>query len=70
MEDDQADVIEVAAGSVEDIRNLLEEIRQGLGKGKKATVSEYIRLLELLRDTELQTDAEVRVGWYDSLKDE
>jgi hypothetical protein len=41
-----------------------------LGESKKATVSEYIRLLELLRETEARTEVEVRVGWCDWLKDE
>lgn len=57
-------------GSADDIRRLLAEIRQGLSESKKATVSEYIRLLELLRETEAQTGFEVRVGWCDWLKDE
>lgn len=57
-------------GSAEDIRRLLTEVRQSLSASKKATVSEYIRLLELLRETEAQTDVEVKVGWCDWLKDE
>jgi hypothetical protein len=57
-------------GSADDIRRLLTEVRNSLGESKKATVSEYIRLLELLRETEARTEVEVRVGWCDWLKDE
>jgi hypothetical protein len=57
-------------GSAEDIRRLLTEIRENLSQTKKASVGEYIRLLELLRETEAQTEAEVKVGWCDWSKDE
>lgn len=57
-------------GSADDIRRLLTEVRNSLSESKKATVSEYIRLLELLREMEARTEVEVRVGWCDWLKDE
>jgi hypothetical protein len=70
MEDNEPQDAAADVGSPEDIRTLLAQIRQDLSKTKKATVSEYIRLLELLREVESRSEAEVRVGWYDSLKDE
>lgn len=70
MQEENRETKDAEVGSVEDIRGLLAEVRQSLRESKKATVSEYIRLLELLQATEAQTELEVKVGWCDWSKDE
>lgn len=70
MQEETREIDHAEVGTVEDIRRLLAEVRKALRESKKATVSEYIRLLELLQAAEAQTELEVRVGWCDWSKDE
>ena len=53
-----------------DIRELLVNLKKSLTENGKATVSEYLRLVDLLRELEPRSVTEVKVGWHDSLNDE
>lgn len=52
-----------------EIREILKVLREKLKESAKPTVSEYIRLLDLLRELEPRGVTEVKVGWHDSLRD-
>jgi hypothetical protein len=70
MAEKQPDGNDAQPGSADDLRSLLAEIRRNLARNEKATVGEYIRLLELVREIETKSAAEIKVGWCDWLRDE
>lgn len=58
---------ETKVASAEDIRELVQVVRSRvLGKDDgKATVSDFIRLIQLYREVEDEDPSEVRVRWVD-----
>ncbi len=65
MDDTKQEREPVDVASAETIRGLLNKLLGNLMQTERVTVSEYIRLLELLRELEAASVTEVRVRWIE-----
>lgn len=65
MDDTKQEREPVDVASAETVRGLLNKLLGNLMQTERVTVSEYIRLLELLRELEAASVTEVRVRWIE-----
>jgi hypothetical protein len=52
------------------VQSILEKVEEQLQKGAvKASLGDYIRLLQLSKEITEETKTDIRVGWVDSIEE-